>query len=36
MKDLEVDPSRFVTERKDSIYNNYSMKEKLGEGRTNH
>jgi len=27
-----VDPSQFVTERKESIYANYSMKEKLGEG----
>ncbi len=34
MNDINMDPSLFITEKKESIYTNYSMKEKIGEGKT--
>ena len=34
INDIDVDPSQFITEKTESIYANYSMKEKIGEGMT--
>jgi len=33
MADLEINPSQFVLEKTESIYHNYAIKEKIGEGK---
>ena len=30
--EVTIDPSQFVMEKTESIYKNYSLKEKIGEG----
>ncbi len=32
INDIEINPSQFVIQKSESIYKNYSLKEKIGEG----
>ncbi len=32
INDIEINPSQFVVENSESIYKNYILKEKIGEG----